>query len=194
MKRIVTLFAAAMFIIGSATAQTSDTQTGEKTSFGDKISKFWKKVKNEVSYTADGIFSKSDNDLSLVDGSYYMQVYDVNLYKDASADAMCNICRASFVEQYPNAEVKSCVIPQTDWLSTPIKEDGSVVGYVQTMYCYVLAQDGTDGYINSKYVFVRAKEVGREYVADNDSWGKHLRTDVLTNAVYAELTKVKTDE
>lgn len=191
MKRTLILLAAAMLTVGTATAQTTDSENTESTSFGQKLSKFWKKVKNEVSYTTSGIFGKEDNDLSLIDGNYYMQVYELNLYKDTTGVAMRDMCRARFEALYPVAKVVSCVIPQTYWLSKPVKEDGKTVGYVQTMYCYVLAKDGTDGFINSKYVFMRAKEVGQSYVNDYESWGRLLRTDVLSREIYDELTKEK---
>ena len=191
MKRLLALLAVAMLTGGAASAQTGSTKKKEKTSIGESVSKFWKKVKNEVTYTADGLFSKDDNDLSLVDGNYYMQVYDTNLYKGADGAAMRRLCKEQFAAKYPNAIVTSCVIPQQQWLSNSVKDDDNVVGYVQTMYCYVLAKDGADGYINAKYVFLRTKDVGKAYKNDGGNWGRCLRTDVLSNEVYGELTKKK---
>ena len=193
MRRLLTLLAMTLLIGGMATAQTKSTKKSED-SFGNKVSKFFKKVKNEITYTADGLFSKEDKDLLLVDGNYYMPVYKTNLYAEADGNKLRELCRTSFAGKYPNAKIQSCTLPQNEWLSTPVKKDDNVVGYVQTMYCYVLAKDGEDGYINAKYVFVRTKDVGKSYQQDNSNWGRCLRTDVLTPAIYAELTKVKKDK
>lgn len=191
MKRLLAFLAVAMLTSGMVSAQTKDTKKKEKTSIGQSVSNFFKKVKNEVEYTADGLFSKNDNDLSLIDGNYYMQVYDTNLYKGTDGESMRQACLSQFAAKYPTARVLTCTLPQEKWSSSPVKKNDAVVGYVQTMYCYVLAKDGTDGYINAKYTFLRTKDVGKAAVKDKSNWGRCMRTDVLSNDVYAELTKEK---
>ena len=63
-----------------------------------------------------------------------------------------------------------------------------VVSYKQTLYCYVLAKDGAEGYINQRYVFVRSRKPGEEFVNDTQCWAKLQGTDVMTGKVFDKLT------
>jgi len=83
--------------------------------------------------------------------------------------------------------VLSVTIPQEGWVSKAVKDGGKVIGYLQYMYCYVLAQDGDDGYINARFSFQRYKDVGKDYGSVNGRWPRWDRTDVLTRSVYDEL-------
>ena len=169
-----------------AQAQSADT-TKDQTIAG-KMARFWKQVKDEVSYTADGLFSKEGNYKVLVDGNYYMPVYDVNLYKGTDGREMRNECGTQLLRKYPSAEIVSCVIPQTDWLTTTEEQGGQVVSYKQTLYCYVLAKDGAEGYINQRYVFVRSRKPGEDFVNDTQCWAKLQGTDVMAGKVFDKLT------
>ena len=55
------------------------------------------------------------------------------------------------------------------------------------MYCYAIAQDGEEGYINAKFTFQRYREVGGEYQPLQEKWPKWERTDVLSDKVYNKL-------
>lgn len=191
MKKISLMLAAVLMTGATATAQTASQDKKEKASVAKKMSKFWRQVKDEVTYTADGLFSKEGNYKVLVDGQYYMPVYDVNLYKGSDGKAMRNECGTLLLTKYPKAEIVACALPQTEWATKPIEKDGKVTGYEQTMYCYVLAKDGDDGYINQRYLFVRTKEVGHDYVADSTRWALLQGTDVMTNDVYNKVKNYK---
>lgn len=166
----------------------SQSKTKKKISkIGDKVNKFFQNVKDEVTYTADGLFSGNNSDLIPVDGTYYMPIYKTNLYNGSGAKSLTALCRSAFLAKYPNASIVSCVLPQKEWNSTPVKNGDDVTGYIQTMYCFVLARDGEDGYINAKYEFVRSRKVGQSYVKDSARWPQMIRTDILTNEVYKKL-------
>ena len=62
-----------------------------------------------------------------------------------------------------------------------------MTGYVQTLYCYVLAKDGDDGYVNARFVFQRQKEVGQQYEHVDGRWPLWERTDVIPMATYEQL-------
>lgn len=189
MKRTYILLMAALLCGGAARAQ-SDNSSQDK-SVARKMAKFWKQVKDEVTYTADGLFSKKGNYKVLVDGSYYMPIYDTNLYKAKDGREMRDQCGTQLLRQYPSAEIVACAIPQTDWLTEPVESGGKVEGYRQTLYCYVLARDGSEGYINQRYVFIRTRKVGQDYVKDSSQWAKLQDTSVMTNDVYNKVKKQK---
>lgn len=189
MKRTYILLMAALLCGGAARAQ-SDNSSQDK-SVARKMAKFWKQVKDEVTYTADGLFSKRGNYKVLVDGSYYMPIYDTNLYKAKDGREMRDQCGTQLLRQYPSAEIVACAIPQTDWLTESVESGGKVEGYRQTLYCYVLARDGSEGYINQRYVFIRTRKVGQDYVKDSSQWAKLQDTSVMTNDVYNKVKKQK---
>ncbi len=189
MKRTYILLAAVLLCGGAVRAQSdASSQDG---SVARKMAKFWQQVKDEVTYTADGLFSKKGNYKVLVDGSYYMPVYDTNLYKGKDGREMRDACGTQLLRKYPSAEIVTCVIPQTDWLTETEESGGKVEGYKQTLYCYVVAKDGSEGYINQRYIFVRTRKVGQDYVKDSSCWAKLQDTSVMTNDVYNKVKKQK---
>ena len=68
-----------------------------------------------------------------------------------------------------------------------MKEHGSIVGYLQSMYCYVLAKDGNDGYINAEFTFQRYKRVGEAYEHVEGKWPGMTRVDILTPEIYDKI-------
>ncbi len=194
MKRLSLLLIAALAWGGTAMAQntgTKETKESAGKSVGKKMKKFWQQVKDEVSYTADGLFSKEGNYKVLVEGHYYMPIYDVNLYKESDGEEMRNACATQLLKKYPSAEIVSCALPQTDWLSQSVEQDGKVTGYKQTMYCFVLAKDGSEGYINQRYIFVRNRKVGESYANDSTQWALLMDTDVMTADIYNKVKNYK---
>jgi hypothetical protein len=175
---------------------SAQTSTSNKTeSLGSKISRILNRARKsankagkQVGYTldADGHLNK-ENDLIKVSGLYYMPLYTVNLYQGKEAAEFREIVRKKFMEKYPQTKLQTVVIPQTDWLHEPVEKGDVIIGYLQTMYCYAIAQDGEEGYINAKFTFQRYREVGGEYQPLQEKWPKWERTDVLSDKVYNKL-------
>ena len=175
---------------------SAQTSTSNKTeSLGSKISRILNRARKsankagkQVGYTldADGHLNK-ENDLIKVSGLYYMPLYTVNLYQGKEAAEFRETVRKKFMEKYPQTKLQTVVIPQTDWLHEPVEKGDVIVGYLQTMYCYAIAQDGEEGYINAKFTFQRYREVGGEYQPLQEKWPKWERTDVLSDKVYNKL-------
>ena len=116
-----------------------------------------------------------------------MPLYSVNVYHGKEANNFQALCRKLFVNKYPNVKIMSVAIPQEEWLREPVEKEGSIIGYLQNMYCYIIGCDGNDGYINAKFLFQQYKEVGGIYQLLQDKAPKWERTDVLTNKVYNKL-------
>lgn len=188
MKKIFAILVAALLVGGAAAAQEK-TEKKKKGSAVESVSKFFRKMKDGFVSTADAILSKDEAKLKLIDGTYYMPLCGGDQYSAADGDGYRKMCRKQFVAKYPDVQIVSCAIPQDDWDRQTIEEDGKVTGYVNTLNCYILAKDGSDGYINAKFVFVRTKEVGKAYQNDKANWGRWVRTDIMNNEVYAELLK-----
>jgi hypothetical protein len=87
----------------------------------------------------------------------------------------------SFIDDY--FRVRS---PIKNYLDS-VLEQAKTLGYVETLYCYVLGQDSGDGYINAKFMFKRYKNVGGSYQPLKATWPKWVNTNVLTNKVYDKL-------
>ncbi len=163
-----------------------------------KASKFWKKTKKNIKHAgqevkeAIGIGGGSKNadgtdDYVTIDDVSYMPLYLVNLYSGQDAPVYTDTCRNMFRHKYPNVRIQSVVLPQKKWLNTTVKEKDQVKGYLQTMYCYVVGKDGTEGYINAKFMFQRYREVGNEFGHVVGVWPKWVKTDVITNDIYERL-------
>ena len=173
----------------TVSAQTSTESLGSKISrILNRARKSANKAGKQVGYTldADGHLNK-ENDLIKVSGLYYMPLYTVNLYQGKEAAEFRETVRKKFMEKYPQTKLQTVVIPQTDWLHEPVEKGDVIVGYLQTMYCYAIAQDGEEGYINAKFTFQRYREVGGEYQPLQEKWPKWERTDVLSDKVYNKL-------
>ena len=188
MKKIVLTILAAVVIAMPSSAQMTKKDTGNGT-FNERVSKLWKKTKKSLDSAAEQVrkeFENTNSGLRKVNGEFYMNVYDTNIYEGEDGATLCDLCRKEFAEKYPSVEIRSCVIPQMEWETETIKEGEKVVAYNQTLYCYVLGRDGKEGFINAKFTFERQKNVG-ETGKVKTKWPLWTRTDVLTNEVYQKL-------
>ena len=181
----------------TAVPVVAQTETpAQKENFGDRFVRLGKKAVKEMEKAANNLgdaigFEDRVNaktaDSVKVDGAWYMPLYTVNLYKGSDLDIYRDACRKAFVAKYPGVKVESVVVPQQDWLSDTYKKNNKVTGYVQTLYCYVLAKDGNDGYVNARFMFQRQKEVGKQYQHVANCWPLWERTDVIPMATYEQL-------
>ena len=188
-QRWIILLLMPWFLTSAAIAQKASTQK----SIGQKMSKAWKKTQKSFSDAGHAIGKavglENRDDQIRVKGEYYMPLYSVNLYKQDDAGKYRQCCTRLFHMKYPQAEIQTVALPQTDWLSETVEQGGTIAGYLQTMYCYIIARDGTDGYINARFVFQRYKEVGHEYMDIAEKWPLWERTDVLPLPIYQKLLK-----
>lgn len=188
------LLAGMMLAAMPAGAQVNEAD--KQPSLKEKVTGLWNKAKKDVKTTgkklgeAIGLNDSSSYphvDDVKIDGHYYMPLYTVELYKEADGQEFRDQCEALFKERYPSATVQTVRLPQTDWFVETVKRDGKIVGYTETLYCFIIARDGGDGYINAKFAFQQYKDVGHEYNHVVGKWPAWVRTDVLTNAVYEKL-------
>ena len=190
MRKMMILMLALTMCGISANAQMTKKDTGNGP-FKERVSKLWDKTKKTATDVATAIgdeISNSTSGLRRIEGKYYMNVYDVNLYKGDDCATLLDLCRKQFTAKYPTVPIASCVIPQTDWETETVENAGQVRGYVQTLFCYIIGKDGNEGFINAKFVFERKKDVGKQLVNNNMKWPLWTRTDVMTNHVYDRLT------
>ncbi|MBF1536363.1 MAG: Tat pathway signal sequence [Prevotella salivae] len=178
-------------------AQTNKNKQQE--SLVKKVTTIWNNAKKQVKQTGKDIGEKigfddmaakeQDADLIEVDGMKYMPIYNFDLFMSGHAadDAeLVRLSREAFTKRYPNAKILYAVVPQKDWLNTVLKNGDSVVGYRREAYCFIVAKDGSDGYLNARFLFSADRKVGGEYMKNN-SWPRWERTDVLPNQVYDKL-------
>ena len=194
MKRYI--ISASLLLCSCMCTVSAQTSTSNKTeSLGSKISRILNRARKsankagkQVGYTldADGHLNKENDHIKVI-GLYYMPLYTVNLYQGKEAAEFRETVRKKFMEKYPQTKLQTVVIPQTDWLHEPVEKGDVIIGYLQTMYCYAIAQDGEEGYINAKFTFQRYREVGGEYQPLQEKWPKWERTDVLSDKVYNKL-------
>ncbi len=185
------LAAALMLLLCDMTVMGQIDDAAYKRDYNNSSDNFVEKTRSAV----DGLFTSAttskddDEDVVKVKGSYYMPLYKVNLYKGSDADSFRRECQMRFSRRFPQAKITSSALPQTEWVSESVVQNKTVVGYTQTMYCYIIAKDGTDGYINARFSYKRYKNVGSSYTPLADYWPKWERTDYLTPEVYQKLLK-----
>ena len=192
-KYIFTVVAMAVFSFATASAQID--KRGKKSNAKQKVGEFLNDAKDAAEQAGSAIsefFGFDDRvankeDLIKIKRNYYMPLYSVNLYDGADAQGFPSECRALFASRYPQAEITSIALPQTDWIKEELKKDDEVVGHMHLMYCYIIARDGDDGYINARFTYKKYKQVGHEALVLNDSWPKWERTDYLSHEIYSEL-------
>lgn len=181
--------ALAILLLLSTTAMGQTNNSSYMRDYNNSNDNFVEKTRS----TMDGLFSSSttskddDEDVVKVKGAYYMPIYNVNLYKGANASNFRSECQWLFLRRFPQAKITSSALPQTEWVSESVIQNKTVVGYTQTMYCYIIAKDGNDGYINARFAYKRYKDVGKSYTPLADYWPKWERTDYLTPEVYKKL-------
>jgi len=189
MKKMMIMTILALMITCGASAQMTEKPTG-KGPLKERVQNFWKQARESVNDVVDKVQDNLENEnsgLRRVKGKYYMNIYDTNLYKGADCEELCAMCKKEFMAKYPAVAIRSVVIPQTEWLTSTVESEGQVTGYAQTLYCYILAKDGNEGFINAKFVFERQKKVGEPAMNNRVKWPLWIRTDVLTNEVYERL-------
>jgi hypothetical protein len=200
MKRLfyMVLVMAAMTAVPVA-AQTEKKTEAQKENFGDRFVRLGKKAVKEMEKAANNFgdaigfedrVNAESADSVKVDGAWYMPLYTVNLYKGGDLELYRDACRKAFAARYPGVTIQSVVVPQQEWLSDTYKKNNKVTGYVQTLYCYVLAKDGDDGYVNARFMFQRQKEVGKQYEHIVNRWPLWENTDVIPASTY-EVLKTK---
>lgn len=189
-KRILLILACVMTFAGIQ-AQSEMQKADSTETFGQAVSRIWKNTKQGLKESGQAIadeFSHRPGEYR-VNGTFYMPLYDTNLYKGEDGEQLRDMCRVMFNKRYPQALVQTCVLPQTEWLSETVKKEGKAEGYVSTMYCYVIARDGVEGYLNARFVFKTYKEAGKKAVVVSGSWPCWERTDVIPAQDYKKLAE-----
>lgn len=172
----------------------AQTEVKEGNNLHNTVSKFWNKAKHGVKKTGRkvgdflGVGNEQDLDLVEVDGVEYMPIYTENIFY-ADSTAMLLTCQRDLLSKYPSAKILHSVIPQSTWSESELHDGGKVVGYRRRAYCYVLATDGKDGYINARYLFMAEKEAGNDWKTVDGSWAKCERVDMIPESAYTELKK-----
>lgn len=195
MKKTTFLLLAAVVLLAMPAFGQTNT-TSKKKSKKSGPAHVWNKVKDNASMTSDrvaGFFGigNGHEDETKIDGTYYMPVYDTSLYNASDAQTLKIECERLFKTKYPKAVILSETIPQTDWITEDVKQKKKVVAYLETLYCFILARDGDNGYINSLFMFQRYRKAGGTFETIRDKWPEWQRTDIVPNDVYAKLTKNK---
>ena len=199
-KKNLVLMTLALLIV-SLPMNAQKNRNKQQQSFVKKVTSIWNKAKKQVSDTGKDIGEKigineiaskqKDVDLVEVDGKKYMPIYNFDLFMSGHAadDAeLVRLSREAFMKKYPNAESMYVVVPQQDWLHTALRDGSKVTGYRRRAYCFVVAKDGSDGYLNARFLFSAERVAGGEYVKSN-SWPRWERTDVIPSHVYPKLIK-----
>lgn len=173
----------------------SQTEDNPKT-FSEKVSKYIRGAKKSLERVgqqigeAIGLESSSLGEHSggvKIEGKWYMPLYTTNLLHGNEFETYRDTCANQFIKKFPLVAIQSVVIPQEGWLSESVKDNNKIIGYLQTLYCYIIGKDGNDGYINARFAFKRYKDAGKEYGTVDGAWPKWERTDILTNDVYDKL-------
>lgn len=189
------IFLLAILILTASLPMAAQQKKKDRYTFTEAVERLWKKTRKSVKNVGDDISGMFGTDTKLegcratvrVDGDNYMPLYSVDVYHGKDEANLRNACRALFAKKYPKATIQTVAIPQTEWLQTTVEKDGDIVGYRQLLFCYVIARDGQEGYINARFSFNKYKEVGLSFEPMVDGWPRWERTDVLTNKVYSKL-------
>ena len=180
-------------------AQTNRNKQQE--SLVKKVTTIWNNAKKQVKQTGKDIgekigfdelaSKKHEADLIEVDGIKYMPVYTTDhfakLHPKEDAE-LVRLSREAFMQKYPQAEIIHAVVPQKDWLNTVLRDGSKVTGYRRRAYCYVVAKDGTEGYLNACFLFMADREAGNDYVKSK-SWPRRACTDAVPSQVYPQLIR-----
>ncbi len=187
------MFIGLFVIFMSANAQAQTEEPLYKKYYGEQEKSILETARSGMDVAAGKITEmlapdESTADMVKVKGTYYMYLYDVNLYNGKRAKMFMDECRQQFVSRYPKARIMSVACPQQGWLQEPIMRNKQTVGYTQTMYVYIVAQDGHDGYINARFSYKCYKNVDdKAYAPLVDNWPRWDRTDHLTPSVYEKV-------
>lgn len=200
MKRYLIIITALLFGVSCIQAQTDNKTREDRIAKG--VSKLIHKAKSAVEQVGDEISeaisieerSHEEVDKGIkIEGRYYMPLYDTHLYHGSEEQEILKISRLQFVKNYPKAEILSVVIPQKEEVTKTItKGRRGIAGYAKTIYCFVLAKDGCEGYIHCRYIFPKFKKVGFDYKRQDKQWGTCDRAEVLSHYIYNTLKNHET--
>lgn len=189
MKYKTMMVAMLVFACHNAQAQSVD---NEKNTLPKKVEKLWDKTKSGVKRTGRSVgeflgFDVNGNeDLMNIDGVDYMPIYTHHLM-DGDGSHFLAPCIADVRRRYPEAKVLHAVIPQKKWIETSIRKSGKITGYKRTLYCFILASDGSEGYINAKYSYTQERNAGQKWMSNSSLAPKMERTDVIPTAHYQKI-------
>lgn len=197
MKRLTIMLLAALFFGTMVSAQEGQPTPQERISKAvKKAYKSSRKQMNRATHQVgeaigiEKVGNERETDDVKIKGYYYMPLYDTNLYHEAEGKNFRSTCLGLFQQKYPNVEVLSTVIPQSQWMDEEVTQNSKVVGYGQYLYVFIIARDGNEGYINARFAYRKYKDVGGFFEPLSASWPKWERTDVLPAKVYAKLQKM----
>jgi len=193
MKKIIWILVAFFFMTPVSAQINSNGEVDDfeerKTDIKEKVSDAWENTKEAVNNATNKVKRKLgyDDDERTRLRVKYMPIYTTDKYNGMDGSEMVETCRVKFYERYPEANIMSAVIPSETWQSAPVYKNGDIVGYLETVYCYVLARDGRDGYLNAEYTFQRYKNVGQAYQRVAAKWPEFTRVDNFTSEVYEQI-------
>ena len=188
----------AVVLFPAVTSAQSDSTavSSKKEKFSEKMSRLLKRARTSMENAghelgdALGFEDRIDTgsaDSILIEGAYYMPLYDTNLYKGSDAMVYPDESRKLFAERYPDVEMLTVCLPQKEWITETIRMGKTVVGYRQTMHCFIIGKDGDDGSVNAKFTFRRHKEAGNQYKSVSGQWPLWEKTDIIPNNIYEKL-------
>lgn len=188
----------AVVLFPAVTSAQSDSTavSSKKEKFSEKMSRLLKRARTSMENAghelgdALGFEDRIDTgsaDSILIEGAYYMPLYDTNLYKGSDAMVYTDESRKLFAERYPDVEMLTVCLPHKEWITETIRMGKTVVGYRQTMHCFIIGKDGDDGYVNAKFTFRRHKEAGNQYKSVSGQWPLWEKTDIIPNNIYEKL-------
>lgn len=163
----------------------------EKPTLAEKTTKLWNNAKTKVNKTTKALKEQLglDNEEKAQLRAKYMPVYADNKYKGEDGNEMMQLCRKLFYERYPNSYIETVVIPTEKWTTSTVEEGNSIAGYLQTLYCYILAKDGQEGYINAEFMLQRLKSPGGTYDKVAGRWPEITRVDVIPEEDFEKLAE-----
>ena len=201
MKKQYLVLMAAFLLAMTLPVGAQNNKNNQQETLVGKVSKLWKDAKKQIDKTGKDIgekigfdelaSKKHEADLIEVDGIKYMPVYTTDhfakLHPKEDAE-LVRLSREAFMQKYPQAEIIYAVVPQKDWLNTVLRDGSKVTGYRRRAYCYVVAKDGTEGYLNACFLFMADREAGNDYVKSK-SWPRRACTDAVPSQVYPQLIR-----
>lgn len=198
MKNYIIILAAMMAMTTmNANAQSKEKRQGR--SFTEKFNSAFNKTKAVSQVAADNAgmalndaFNgrESKVDLIKVNGQYFMPLYDTNLYAGKDGQALASECQKVFYERYPKAQILTVAFPQTDWLLEPVMKGPEAVGFIRTLYCYIVARDVDGNLINARFSYKTYREQqDKVYRRLSANWPRWERTDHITPDVLKKLDK-----
>lgn len=194
MNRKLILILTSIFLFGTPAGFAQDKKENKENT-DQKISSIIKKAQKELEefghQLGDAIGFEDrldkDKDRIYVEGAWYMPIYSTNLYKGQEKSRFQSLCKEQFLSKYPKLRITSVAIPQTNWITEPIKKNGKTAGYRQFLYCFILAKDGNEGYVNAKFLFEKTRNAGEEYQIMKDKYPLWLKTDIVPKDVYDKI-------